>query len=382
MFPGVGGDRGILIKHVHSSSSISRRWALPPALEKSPYERDKHASITGGRLKRSERLTFLVVFSLSVLITVIHSRTLAMEGMSSGSDIRLYAYTYETQSLEAFSREYLWVLANRVGLLLELHFSTWLEGILITQALLWMLFGWQAAISLGVQREFAPFALPITLVLLYTYPFLVSGQTNVLRTGLAVPLGSLALLAFVARRRFVGSLLLATSLGFHFEVGVIMAAGLVAYTLLSRRGASITVITLAIVYALGLSTLLAGALLPSTVTSAASQYGLESEYRSGVRLDFLLFTLAIVGGNWLLSRSFPPRSFGNRALAWLVGLSIPFLLLGGQYAYSDRYILPLWAAGCVLIAALLYGRVSSSAQLLIGTTSLIGLAVIVLLATQ
>jgi len=92
--------------------------------------------------------------------------------------------------------------------------------------------------------------------------------------------------------------------------------------------------------------------------SFALNYGAEAEYKTGVRLDFLLFS-------WLAITPILPAALGRptynavphlaaKVLNIYLVLLIPFLLLGYK-AFSDRYALPAWLFLSVVMAYVAVG---------------------------
>ncbi len=96
-------------------------------------------------------------------------------------------------------------------------------------------------------------------------------------------------------------------------------------------------------------------------------YGVKSGYKTGVRLDFAIFTL-VVGllfyglAKLTLQGTLQKRFFNLLKIYWI--LSLPFFIFGFG-AYSDRYLLPAWVYIPALSATLI-GLILSKLEVSIG----------------
>lgn len=330
------------------------------------------------RTQRERQLADMILVAICAVLALLHGRALVDRGVDLGPDIPVYAATYESQFLEPFRLELLWGLLVRAGGSLGAEFDDWLFFLIVAQNLLWAVFAWQMARLIGMERA-AVVALPLVLVLLFTYPFLLSGQVNTLRAGLAIPLGALAAVAYLRESRGLLVALLAASIGFHTEVGLIMLAGILGFIFVRRRVALAAFFAACVVYALGLSELVWHSVIPAQFAGTVARYGLGSEYDHGVRLDFLAFTVAMMMLVALLTWSASPGGYTSRSVPWLTFLSMPFLLVGGTFAYADRYLSPMWAISAVLVGVLAVGRLRPVGQFLAGSAAtLVAAAVLVL----
>lgn len=71
---------------------------------------------------------------------------------------------------------------------------------------------------------------------------------------------------------------------------------------------------------------------------------------------------------FVLSRRDAPRSFGQRSVAWLVGLTVPFLLIGGVATFSDRWLQSFWTIAPMLAVVLFFRAVPRWCQFWLGTS--------------
>ncbi len=308
------------------------------------------------------------------LLSLGHSIGLVRQLDSFGPDAVSYATSYESHNLDAFSLEYLWQGMVHLGWTFDLSFSQWLVGLLTLQCLVWCVFGYRVAIAMGLPRPMARAMLPLTLIAVFIYPFLVSGQTNILRAGLSVPLGALGALSLIKREWVPGIALLAAATLVHTPVGLIMICGALGM-LLSRKAAVFVFIVCAGAYTLSIHFF-----APSFLLDMVRDYGSSSEYITGVRYDFLLFSVFLLAVVALLTMNDPQRSVAARTGPWLVGLSVPFLLVGGSFAFADRYIQPMWALAPILIIVLVQRLLSPTWRSVVCIEAAIAAVIIVVFA--
>ncbi|GGD53935.1 EpsG family protein [Pseudoxanthomonas indica] len=190
-----------------------------------------------------------------------------------------------------------------------------------------------------------------SLMLLFISPMFTNAAINALRQGLAAPLVFAALLAF-HRRRWGGFLLwgaVATSLHLSSLMYLLCAPAL----LLSTRWLRVVAVTAFALYVSGGSMLLVRAASPAFY-DLVMEYTANTLYRSGVRVDFAVFT-----GFWyLLVHMLAPlvqAQWRQRVLdsanVYLV-MVMPFFIIGWGY-FSNRYLLPGWLAVSMILAAVL-----------------------------
>lgn len=307
----------------------------------------------------------LVLWVLLGMLALGLARTLAIRGVDLGPDIRNYWLFYETVGdcaclapNPAVTWDIGWaglaLFGNEVGLV----FTDWLTLVILLQSILWMFFGYGAARLLEMSRESALLVVPLTLLLVQVYPFLHAGQANILRSGLATPLGALATLAVAKGMHGPAGLLAVAALSLHLQVGLILCVGLFGFAFVRRAWGIGVFAVLSVGYMAGVSPTIGGALIPEPILSIALGYGAEAAYITGVRLDFLAFTVIQFGVVLALAWRYQESAYGGRIVSWLVGLAFPFLLVGGVGAYADRWLQPYWSVAAVIIALLVFRSIS------------------------
>ncbi len=189
-----------------------------------------------------------------------------------------------------------------------------------------------------------------SLLFLFISPVMSNATINVVRQGLASLLVFTSLLAFYQRqwRGFVVWGLLAT--GFHYSsVLYLLFAPVLLLTPRMQRAAGIAAF---LAYSSGLTMLLVRALVPG-IYAMVMAYDAGSTYRSGVRLDFAVFSLF-----WYLLPFMvaplvrePVRERINRSTAVYLVLMLPFFAVGWGN-FSNRYLLPAWLSVSLILAAI------------------------------
>ncbi|MEI7035746.1 EpsG family protein [Fulvimonas yonginensis] len=191
--------------------------------------------------------------------------------------------------------------------------------------------------------------LAASLMFLFISPVMANASINVVRQGLASLLVFTALLAFHQRqwRAFFLWGLLAT--GFHYSS--VMYLFFAPVLLLPLRLLRTVGILAFLAYCSGLTMLLVRVLAPSVYTFVMA-YDLHANYRSGVRLDFAVFSLFW----YLLPYALAPlvhqpvRENIKRGTAVYLVLMLPFFAVGWGN-FSNRFLLPAWLSVSLLLAA-------------------------------
>lgn len=190
-----------------------------------------------------------------------------------------------------------------------------------------------------------------SLMLLFISPMFTNAAINALRQGLAAPLVFAALLSFHQRRW--GGFLLWGAIATSLHLSSIMYL-LCAPALLLRTGWLRFVAVAAFgLYVSGGSMMLVRAASPAFY-DLVMEYTANSLYRSGVRVDFAVFT-----GFWyLLVHMLAPlvqAQWRQRVLdsanVYLV-MVLPFFMIGWGF-FSNRYLLPGWLSVSMILAAVL-----------------------------
>lgn len=193
--------------------------------------------------------------------------------------------------------------------------------------------------------------LAASLLFLFISPVMSNATINVVRQGLASLLVFTALLAFHQRqwRAFVLWGLLAT--GFHYSSPMYLAFAPVL--LLKPKLQRLVGIGAFLAYCSGLTMALVRALVPSVYTLVMSYEGGIVDYKTGVRLDFAVFSLfwyVLPFAVAPLVRE-PVRERINRSTSLYLVLMLPFFAVGWG-SFSNRYLLPAWLSVSLILAAI------------------------------
>lgn len=194
-------------------------------------------------------------------------------------------------------------------------------------------------------------------LLLLVSPVFLSAQVNVVRQGVAC----LALICFYSciLGRHFGLLLFSSAIvafGFHSTSILFLIVGI--GLLFSYSHVMILTFIIAIAYSLGISELLVrtfSALSGLDIYTRVIEYGAMENYKSGVRLDFTIFSCVLGLFLDLLSRlllSSKQRFLyqGCLKIYWL--FLIPFFILGFG-AFSDRFLFNAWLYSSVIMGIVL-----------------------------
>ncbi|HET6804266.1 MAG TPA: EpsG family protein [Frateuria sp.] len=193
--------------------------------------------------------------------------------------------------------------------------------------------------------------LAASLLFLFISPTMSNAVINVMRQGLASLLVFTALLAFYQRqwRAFFLWGLLAT--GFHYSSVLYLLFAPVL--LLKPRLQRWVGIAAFLAYCSGFTMVLVRAILPSLYTTVMTMDGGGVDYKTGVRLDFAVFSLFW----YLLPLAVAPlvhqpvRDRINRGTAIYLVLMLPFFAVGWGN-FSNRYLLPAWLSVSLILAAI------------------------------
>ena len=191
--------------------------------------------------------------------------------------------------------------------------------------------------------------LAASLMFLFISPVMSNASINVVRQGLASLLVFTALLSLHQRkwRAFFLWGLLAT--GFHYSsVLYLLFAPVLLFKPTVQRAAGVFAF---LAYCSGLTMLLVRALVPS-VYSLVMAYDGGANYRTGVRLDFAVFSLFWYLVPFMVAPLVhePVRDRLKRASSIYLVLMLPFFAVGWG-TYSNRYLLPAWLSASLMLAA-------------------------------
>ncbi|UGB38512.1 EpsG family protein [Frateuria soli] len=192
--------------------------------------------------------------------------------------------------------------------------------------------------------------LTASLMFLLFSPVMSNASINVVRQGLASLLVFAALIAFYRHqwRSFFFWGLLAT--GFHYSSVLYLLFAPVL--LLRQRTQRLIAIGAFLAYCSGLTMLLVQALVPS-VYAIVMKYDAGATYRTGVRLDFAVFSLFWYLLPYVLAPLVhePARQRIKDGTSIYAVMLLPFFAVGWGN-FSNRYLLSSWLSVSLVLAAI------------------------------
>lgn len=336
-----------VLQQAPSPSAPSARLAGHPSFLPRQRARPTSANVPFQDGRRRDWLLLVISVTCAAAATFL----VATRDLDVGRDTHRYAsfyYSLDARFLESRFEPGFLALSRALrtaGFSLQFYFGL-LFVLLITLHLAATLHI-ARALKLNVSRQILS---AVALGVLFAWPFFPSAAVNGIRQGLSAPLTLISII-FVYQRRWLAyaiSTLLAIS--FHFTA-VLFAP--FALLVLNRHLPPLAVLLGSILYATGVSEDLVFLLSPK-LHQIVIEYGSDADYQTGVRFDFLLFSLSLYLVFRLAHLLLPTpwrRSLQILANCYLVCL-IPFLLLGWG-AFSNRFLLPAWLTSAVLPTFLL-----------------------------
>ncbi len=204
---------------------------------------------------------------------------------------------------------------------------------------------------LGSTRGYLTFLVACLMFLLIS-PMFVNASINAVRQGLAALPVFTALLAFHQRqwRSFFIYGVIATS--FHYSSLLYLAfAPLLLVNLKLLRIAAIVAF---IAYCTGVTQIVVRAVAPF-IYNAVMDYSLGAKYKSGVRIDFAVFSIFWYALPFMLN-SIVRKPYSTRikdSTAVYLVMLLPFFVLGWGN-FSNRYLLSSYLAASMMVAAIFF----------------------------
>ncbi|UNK49951.1 EpsG family protein [Lysobacter sp. S4-A87] len=204
--------------------------------------------------------------------------------------------------------------------------------------------------SLGDERGHLTF-LGVSLMLLYISPMFVNASINAVRQGLAALLVFTALLSFQQRRWGMFALFGAIAGSLHMSSLLYLVFAPVL--LLGPRTQRLVAVAGFILYVTGLSMAMVRAAVPA-LYELVMTYTENSYYRSGVRIDFAVFSIFWYALPHALSPLVKPefREKIKSSTAIYLVMLLPFFAVGWGF-FSNRYLLPAWLSASLIVAAVI-----------------------------
>ncbi|GLQ51922.1 EpsG family protein [Dyella flava] len=191
--------------------------------------------------------------------------------------------------------------------------------------------------------------LTASLMFLLFSPMFVNASINAVRQGLAALLVFTALLAFQQRqwRTFFIYGVLATS--FHYSSLMYLVF---APLLLNLKLLRVIAVVAFLAYVAGLTMIVVRTASPF-IYNTVMDYSLSSKYRSGVRIDFAVFSIFWYALPFIMAPMVrkPIRSRINDSTAVYLVMLLPFFAVGWGN-FSNRYLLPAYLAISLMVAAI------------------------------
>ena len=226
---------------------------------------------------------------------------------------------------------------------------------------------------IGGGRGFMVF-LTAAVMLLFVSPMFMQGAINAVRQGLAALLVFTSLLSFHRRQFFQFFLFGGIAASLHLSSLMYLACAPVL--LLGPRSLRWIAAGSFFLYVSGLSMKLVQTLMPSLYVFV-QEYAANPDYRSGVRVDFAVFSIFWYVLPLMLApliRESRREAIVNSTSIYLV-MVIPFFAVGWG-SYSNRFLLPAWLSASLIIAAVFtYSRVPLLRNPLLIQCGLIGACV-------
>ena len=317
-----------------------------------------YAAMPVSESNRADAAASGLSFLLLAMAAVFACWAVGSRPLDIGTDTRVYAGFYESLGHTAIQTR------------LEPGF------VFVSSALRWLGFsviGYQIALfalllliafvacrkyfnHIGGGRGFAMF-LTASITLLFVSPMFMNGAINAVRQGLAALLVFTALLSFQRRQWFQFVVFGALASSLHLSSLMYLACA-PALLVNARTLRWIALLAFA-AYVSGLSMKFVQAFVPQ-LYAFVQEYAYNPDYRSGVRIDFAVFSIFWYALPHMLApliRESHREAILQSAAVYLV-MVLPFFAVGWG-SYSNRFLLPAWLSASLIVAAILcFSRVS------------------------
>ncbi|GAB2579499.1 EpsG family protein [Dyella jejuensis] len=290
---------------------------------------------------------------LLAFVCVAADLIVGMRGIDVGTDTYVYAQFFESlrggPAQTRFEPGFLFL----TELLSACGFSVKAYQLILFATLLCMAFlaARRYFDYLGGGRGYMTFLSACLMMLLFS-PMFVNASINAMRQGLAALPVFAALLCFQQRQWRGFFLYGVVACCFHYSSLLYLACA--PLLLLNVRLQRIAAIFAFVAYCTGLTMVVVRSAVPA-LYNAVMDYSLSANYRSGVRIDFAVFSIFWYLLPFLLS-GLVRKPFNQRikdsTSVYLV-MVLPFFIMGWGN-FSNRYLLPAYLAASLMVAALLF----------------------------
>lgn len=281
-------------------------------------------------------INYLLVFiSISTLSYFISVREV-------GTDTEAYIAIFH-KTISPYSevdKEILYVILNKAaGFFSNDHRLLFFLSGFISLTSSWFLILFLQKKIISVEDDQRAFSVILFSMFLFS-PVFLNANVNVVRQGLATPFLIVAFIMLLQKKYIFSLVFFLISIGFHKSSLIFALVSPVVF--LDYKKVRILIVALSVLYLSGNSYFLIESILGivglNGIFYNIQSYGSSSDYSSGVRLDFFMFTSFFL----MLAQASFMRGFINDCFfKILMALFIPFLLIG-YMAYSDRLLIPLW----------------------------------------
>jgi hypothetical protein len=277
---------------------------------------------------------------------------IATRSLDTGTDTQVYANFFsnlanrpiETRLEPGFV--YISMFAHGLGLGIA-GYQAVLFGLLLVTVLISTRAFYQ---FLGATTGYITFLSAAAMLLLLS-PVFVNSSINAVRQGLAALLVFTALMAFEQRQWWRFCMYALTAALLHFSSALYVAFA--PMLLLGYRRLRWVAVSAFLVYVSGASMYLVHSASPA-LYSIAMEHAANPNYRSGVRMDFALFSMAWYALPFLAAPLVqePHRARLKESTSLYLVMLLPFFMIGWGF-FSNRYLLPAWQAASLILAAML-----------------------------
>lgn len=305
-----------------------------------------------------------IIVTIVAIFLIVLSFQVGHRSLNSGADTYSYVRSYletswcQCQGSRELGFELFSILFAKIGAGSE-EFLTALSLISFSLLLYFSHSMSDDLVHSGMITQWARWGVMLFLVgVMLISPMTLSAQLNGLRQGIS----AFALSVFVfemSRRNRIHSFFFAMiAIAFHYSAALYILSILavsIAAPLLNPRRVMLVVVAFFALYVSGLSEVIVRIALPP-VYDFVNNYGLDVAYRlrSGIRVDFAIFTISILALAYFLLQRTPEqmRTKYGAYFSLAATSSIPFFLLGWGF-FSNRYLFTTWILLVALVGTIL-----------------------------
>ena len=284
-------------------------------------------------------------YLLTLLVFTMISVVVGIRDLDVGTDTRTYVQIYESilNSVKTIEFEPGFHALSLISASMKLSGSSYLVLLSFLQFLLIIFAVKKMATFLDYGRNSAKFSL-ILISFFIISPFFLSAQINAIRQGIGAILLIYAAVTYLQKEYFSFIVWVLLALSFHFSSAIY--ALLIPLLSLGKKNILLITLLFFVLYVTGLSELIVKAFSNVTglpVHAYIVEYKALHGYRSGVRLDFALFSIILPISAYAFVNLFLRRELKKitSAISIYLIFLIPFWIFGWG-DYSNRYAFNAW----------------------------------------